>query len=83
MPVTSSDSYLAIKRSKEAEKQLSYEEVSADVVAMIRSQKAQEKQQQFYEELLKRAKVKVLDPEIFPATASADVDPEAKSEDKQ
>ena len=83
MPVTSNDSYLAVKRSKEAEKQLSYNEVSADVVAMIRSQKAQEKQQEFYEELLSRAKIKILDPEIFPAPASADVKTEVKSEDKQ
>ncbi len=83
MPVTSSDSYVAVKRSKEAEKQLSYNEVSADVVAMIRSQKAQEKQQEFYEELLSRAKIKILDPEIFPAPASADVKTEVKSEDKQ
>jgi hypothetical protein len=81
--VTGSESYIAIKRSKEAEKQLSYEEVSADVVAMIRNQKAQEKQQQFYEELLKRAKIKILDPSIFPAAVSADVAPEVKSEDKQ
>ena len=83
MPVTSSDSYVAVKRSKEAEKQLSYNEVSADLVAMIRSQKAQEKQQEFYEELLSRAKIKILDPEIFPAPASADVKTEVKSEDKQ
>ena len=83
MPVTSSDSYVAVKRSKEAEKQLSYDEVSADVVAMIRSQKAQEKQQEFYEELLSRAKIKILDPEIFPAPVSADVKTEGKSEDKQ
>ena len=79
MPVTSSDSYVAIKRSKEAEKQLSYNEVSADVIAMIRNQKAQEKQQEFYDMLLKRAKIKILDPQIFPAPASDDV----KSEDKQ
>ena len=83
MPVTSNDSYLAVKRSKEAEKQLSYDEVSADVVTMIRSQKAQEKQQEFYEELLSRAKIKILDPEIFPAPVSADVKTEVKSEDKQ
>jgi microcystin-dependent protein len=83
MPVTSSDSYVAVKRSKEAEKQLSYDEVSADVVAMIRSQKAQEKQQEFYEELLSRAKIKILDPEIFPAPVSADVKTEVKSEDKR
>ena len=81
--VTGSESYIAIKRSKDAEKQLSYEAVSADVVAMIRNQKAQEKQQQFYEELLKRAKIKILDPSIFPAAVSADVAPEVKSEDKQ
>ncbi len=79
MPVTSNDSYVAIKRSKEAEKQLSYDEVSGDVKTMIRNQKAQEKQQEFYEMLLSRAKIKILDPEIFPAPASDAV----KSEDKQ
>ena len=79
MPVTSSDSYVAIKRSKEAEKQLSYNEVSADVTAMIKNQKAQEKQQKFYEMLLSRAEIKILDPQIFPVPASDDV----KSGDKQ
>lgn len=79
MPVTSNDSYLAIKRNKEAEKQLSYNEVSADVVAMIKNQKAQGKQQEFYNELLSRATIKILDPQIFPAPVSAEV----KSEDKQ
>lgn len=79
MPVTSSDSYVAIKRSKEAEKQLSYNEVSADITAMIKNQKAQEKQQEFYKMLLSRAEIKILDPQIFPAITSADV----KSEDKQ
>ena len=79
MPVTSNDSYLAIKRNKEAEKQLSYNEVSADVVAMIKNQKAQGKQQEFYNELLSRATIKILDPQIFPAEVSAEV----KSEDKQ
>jgi hypothetical protein len=79
MPVTSNDSYLAIKRNKEPEKQLSYNEVSADVVAMIKEQKAQGKQQEFYTELLSRATIKILDPQIFPAEVSAEV----KSEDKQ
>ncbi len=79
MAVTSSDSYVAVKRSKESEKQLSYNEVSADVTAMIRNQKAQEKQQEFYEMLLSRAKIKILDPQIFPVPASDDV----KSGDKQ
>ncbi|NLD05826.1 MAG: peptidylprolyl isomerase [Synergistaceae bacterium] len=83
MPVTSNDSYVAIKKSKEAEKQLSYDEVSADVVAMIRNQKSQEKQQEFYNELLSRAKIKVLDPKIFPAPVSDGVKTEAISEDKQ
>ena len=83
MPVTSSDSYVAVKRSKEAEKQLSYAEVSADVVAMIRNQKVQKKQQEFYEELLKRANIKILDPEIFPSAGAVGADPGTKSEDKQ
>ncbi|MDD4160310.1 MAG: SurA N-terminal domain-containing protein [Synergistaceae bacterium] len=82
-PVTDTTSYIAIKRSKEAEKQLSYNEVSADVVSLIRNQKAQGKQQQFYKELLSRAKIKILDPEIFPSVVSADVKSEVKSEDKQ
>ncbi len=67
LPVTENDSYIAIKRSKEAERQLPYSEVSADVTEMIKSQKAQEKQHEFYDMLLSKATVKILDPEIFPA----------------
>jgi hypothetical protein len=46
---------------------------------MIKNQKAQEKQQKFYEMLLSRAEIKILDPQIFPVPASDDV----KSGDKQ
>lgn len=83
MPVTSNDSYVAIKRSKAEEKQLSYNEVSADVVAMIKNQKSQTKQQEFYDELLSRATIKISDPKIFPDPLSTDVKTDVKSEDKQ
>lgn len=54
----------------------SYNEVSADVKSAIQMQKSQEKQNEFYGSLLERAKVKILDPTIFPvekAPVSADV----------
>jgi len=71
--ITSSDSYIAVKRTKEAAKVLSYNEVSADVIAAIKGQKTQMKQNEFLGTLLKRANIKILDPSIFPAVASADV----------
>ena len=73
IPITSSDSYIAVKRTKEPAKVLSYNEVSADVKAAIKGQKAQIKQNEFLGTLLKRAEIKILDPSIFPAAVSADV----------
>lgn len=70
--------FIAINRGREAERVLPFNEVSGDVRAAIRNQKMQAEQQKFFEELLARADVKILDPEIFPseqaaAPASADV----------
>ncbi len=78
-PITSNDSYIAVKRSKEAAKVLSFNEVSADVVTAIKGQKTQIKQNEFFDQLLKRAQIKILDQTIFPSAASDDV----KSGDKQ
>ena len=72
--------YIAIKRSKAAEKTLSYAEVSADVMNAIKGQKSQEKQNEFYQTLLSRATVKILDAQIFPEV-KADA-AETKSADK-
>lgn len=58
--------FIAISRGREAERMLSFDEVKEDVRESIRVQKMQEKQQQFYDELLARADIKILDPEIFP-----------------
>lgn len=81
-------SYIAIKRSKEAERVLPYNEVSGDVTATIKNQKMQQAQQKFYKELIERANVKVLDASIFPEeraaeAASADQTAPAASEDKK
>ncbi|MDO5116628.1 MAG: SurA N-terminal domain-containing protein [Synergistaceae bacterium] len=64
-------SYIAIKRRNEAERVLSFNEVSGDVSSRIRNQKMQEEQQKFYGELLARAEVKILDTSIFPAEGTA------------
>lgn len=81
-------SYIAIKRRKEAERVLPYNEVSGDVTATIKNQKMQEAQQKFYGDLVARANVKVLDASIFPeekaaGAASADQTAPAASEDKK
>ncbi|MEG1602792.1 MAG: SurA N-terminal domain-containing protein [Cloacibacillus sp.] len=76
-------SYIAIKRTKTAERVIPFNSVSADVKATITNQKMQEAQQKFYETLLKRADVKVLDASIFPADKPASEDAAPKSEDKK
>ncbi len=81
-------SYIAIKRSKSAERVLPFDEVSGDVTAVIKNQKMQQAQQKFYGELLSRANVKVLDASIFPEekqpeAASSDQTAPAASEDKK
>lgn len=76
--------YFAIKRAKTEERVLPFNEISADVKATIKNQKMQEEQQKFYDMLLKRANVKVLDESIFPSdkpvsadAASADAAPKS------
>ncbi|WP_455600586.1 SurA N-terminal domain-containing protein [Cloacibacillus sp.] len=86
--VGESHSYIAIKRSKSAERVLPFDEVSGDVTAVIKNQKMQQAQQKFYGELLSRANVKVLDASIFPEekkpeAASANQTAPAASEDKK
>lgn len=71
--------FIAINRGRETERVLPFNEVSADVRATIRNQKMQAEQQKFFEELLSRANVKILDPSIFPQEpASADKTPAAE-----
>ncbi|MCE5200926.1 MAG: SurA N-terminal domain-containing protein [Synergistaceae bacterium] len=77
--VTSEDNYIAIKRAKSPERILSFNEVSADVIALLKNQKIKEKQDEFYKTLLDRAEIKILDPKIFPSAPQTGV----KSEDKQ
>lgn len=66
-------SFIAIKRSREAEHVLTYDEASADAKAMIKEEKLRDAQRKFYDQLLSRAEVKILDESIFPAApVSAD-----------
>ncbi len=76
--ITDTNAMIAIKRGPAAEKVLPFSEVSADVRNAIKSQKGQEKQNEFYSTLLARANVQIKDATIFPAAA-----PETKSEDKK
>ena len=80
--ISSSDAMIAIKRSKEAARVMTYDEVSADIISTLKNQKLQDKQKEYFAELRKKADVKVLDATIFPtAPASAD-NSGAKSGDK-
>ena len=80
--LSSSDAMIAVKRSKEAARVMTYDEVSADIISTLKNQKLQQKQREYFAELKKKAEVKVLDQSIFPATpASGDLGG-AKSPDK-
>lgn len=83
-PVESVDakhSYIAIKRSAEKERQLSFDEVSADAAAALRGQKMRVEQQTLFDNLLKSADMKILDESIFPK--SPDPSGEAASGDEK
>ena len=60
-------SYIAIKRSKEAERVLSFDEASVDAASALKNQKMQQAQQKLFGDLLERADVKILDESIFPS----------------
>jgi len=77
--ITSNDAYIAIKRGRSPERVLSFNEVSADITSVLKNQKTQQKQEEFYKALLKRAEIKILDPDIFPKPEQTDV----KSDDKK
>jgi hypothetical protein len=80
--LSSSDAMIAIKRSKEAARVMTYDEVSSDVVNTLKNQKLQQKQRDYLTELKKKADVKVLDPTVFPAAPASGDQGTAKSADK-
>ena len=75
--ITSDDILLAVKRTKEAERVLPFAEVSGDIEQTLLAQKKRELQGAYFEELKKKAGVKVLDPKLFEVEkpASADTKP--------
>ena len=76
--VTSSDCFIAIKRGTVQPRTIPFAEISNDVVASLRQQKMENKQGEIYEELLKKAEIKILDPEIFPKEKEEAVSGDAK-----
>lgn len=68
------DFAVAIKREKTSERLLTFDEVSADVVALIKGQQSGN----VFTALRAKAKVEILDASIFPGTETS---PEPKSED--
>lgn len=69
--IASDDLLMVIKRTHHEERIMSYDEVSADVEAMIIGQKQNALIAQFNQEMMSRADVKRLDPDIFPIAAPA------------
>ncbi len=65
--VTSQDFYVLEKVSEELPRVLSFDEVSGDIQEMVVAQKRQNARNQFFETLLKRAKIKILDESLFTA----------------
>lgn len=80
--ITSNDACIVIKRTKEGERVLSYNEVSVDVNAALKNQMLQQKQNEYLEGLTKKAKVEILDATIFPPEAKAEDAATEKSGDK-
>jgi hypothetical protein len=54
-----------VKREKVEARTLSYEEISSDVVQIMKSEKIQQNEQEFFTRLLERANVEILDEEYF------------------
>ncbi len=88
--ITSDDVMIALKRSVEKERVMTWNEISGDVTRLMLNQKKRELQTKFLEELKKKAQVKILDASIFPAPkvqiltapASGDVSGDKKSRDQ-
>ncbi|MDR2175252.1 MAG: SurA N-terminal domain-containing protein [Synergistaceae bacterium] len=85
--LASDDFAVGVKTEKVEEKVSSYDEVSADIRALVRQQKEREALNAFSRKLLGKAKIVVLDSSLFPSgTPGAEVlpvtpDADAKSED--
>ncbi len=71
--LASEDYMIVVKREKQEAGTATYDEVSADIEAMILNQKQQGLQSQFMQELRARAAVEILDPEIFATREPIDV----------
>ncbi len=81
--LTSQDFYVLEKVSEELPRVLPLEEVSGDIQEMVLAQKKQNARNQFFETLLKRAKIKILDESLFtapPVESEADVQAEEEGE---
>ena len=72
--LASEDYMIVVKREKQEAGTATYDEVSADIEAMIINQKRQGLQSQFMQELRTRAVVEILDPEIFAKREPIDVE---------
>jgi hypothetical protein len=80
--IADGDFLLALKRSKEAARTSSYDEVSADIEQMVLGQKRQGLQTNFLQEMRNKANVEILDDTIFskPEVASPVVSDDAPSD---
>ncbi len=84
--LTSQDFFVLQKVTEEPEQVLSFDEVSGDIREMVMAQKKQNARNQFFETLLGRANIEILDESLFAAPAeetlaSSDLS-EGKSEEK-
>ena len=68
--IASGDYALFLVMEEKPEEVVSFDVVSGDVEKFLYSQKAQQRQQEFLEELIKRAEVKLLEPELFEVASS-------------
>jgi len=79
--LTSEDFYVLEKVSEELPQVLPLDEVSGDIQEMVLAQKKQNARNQFFDTLLKRAKIKILDESLFVAPpVEADVDSQVGEE---
>lgn len=63
--VASDDYLIVLKRSNEAERILPYDEVSKDIKEVLLTQKRNQEQRQYMQDLLKKAPLEILDKSIF------------------
>lgn len=87
IPLGKGVSYIAINHGKTPARVMTFNEVSADVVNAVKSQKMQTAQTKFFKDMRDRAKVKILDESLFAApkteTPAVSSDTSATSADKK